>query len=119
MSKYKIVSIINLILGIIQMFSSAILYWNYRDLLFTVSNGITIGVDYQVNNVAVYSLIAFMLIMALINFFLGIKGLLRKVYEENWFKYKIIFIIVSFILTGIVSVLFNISTLLPLYRIIT
>ena len=65
------------------------------------------------SNAAVVILL--ILVMGLVNLFLSAKGLGKTKEKEKYFKYGIISVIASFLLTGILIGILNFSILLPIY----
>jgi len=111
-TKYKIIGIITLFLGLIQL----ILVLSF--LIFTVPRLIEIYRQFesQPNLTTVYTISALILTASFINLFLGVKNFQENKEKERYFNYSLISVIVTFFLGGILVSMLNLSALLPLYN---
>lgn len=113
MTKYNIVGIINIFLGIPQLLMAVIFPLSvfpkhvslYSDFYLNATPDFTSG----------YVAASIMLLIAITNLFLGAKGFTEKKEKNKYFKLGIVSAITTFFVTGILVVILNISIIPPLY----
>ncbi len=114
MTKYKIVGIIDLILGILQLLFSIVIplsvFSTLRQLYYAINT------HYQMNLMNVYVIVTLILLMAALNLFLGAKGLTGSKEKERYFKYGIISAVTTLFLTGILGSILIFSIISPIYN---
>jgi len=114
MTKYKIVGIIDLILGILQLLFSIVIplsvFSTLRQLYYAINT------HYQMNLMNVYVIVTLILLMAALNLFLGAKGLTGSKEKERYFKYGIISAVATLFLTGILGSILISSIISPIYN---
>lgn len=113
MSKYKIVAIIELFLGLLQLTSALAM------LLFVIPKLSSVYSDFNVKASPINSYIALILVllMGIVNLFFSFKLFANsKKNKEQYFKYGIISAISTFFLMGVFIGIANFSILSPLYN---
>ena len=114
MSKYTIVAAVNLFLGTAQAFISiAILFFTLPKLMGLYSEFDANPPSYM----SAYIGLSFILLIALANFFIGLK-LFSKSEEDKskYLKYGILLIAITIILSGLFMIIANLSVILPIYN---
>lgn len=114
MAKYKIVGIINLLLGGLQ-----IIYPLFA-LLFTLPRLTRLYSEFNAEGpsfTTTYLVLGFVIFVGLANLFLGLK-LFSKAegITKKYFKYGLALVIVSFLLMGLFSSIASLSIALPIYN---
>ncbi|OIO15500.1 hypothetical protein COV53_04035 [Candidatus Gottesmanbacteria bacterium CG11_big_fil_rev_8_21_14_0_20_37_11] len=114
MSKYKIVGIINLFLGIpilLLALSFFILIIPKLSQLYSEFHASS-----QVSITSSYAVTIILLLTASANIFLGIKGISISQKKDKYFKYGLLLVIVTFLFSGFFIGILNLSVLLPIYN---
>lgn len=114
MIKYKIVGIIDLLLGIPQLLISIVFPLSVFPKLGQVYSDI--NVNSQLNLTSGYVAVTLILIMAILNLFIGVKGFTESKEKEKYFKYGIISAVATLFLTGILTSIMISSIISPLYN---
>lgn len=114
MNKYKIVGIIDLLLGVPQLLMAIIFPLSVFPKLSQVYADF--NVSSQPNFTSGYVMVVLLLIISVVNLFLGIKGFIKSKQNEKYFKYGIISAVISFFLTGILGEILTTSVILPIYN---
>lgn len=114
MLRYKIAGAINLLLGFFQSLTSL------SFLFFTLPNMREFYFEFKVetpNFAMSYLVLGLVLLMGLINLFLGFKLILKtKEVTEKYFHYSVTLIVVSLILSGLYLSFLVGSAVFPLYN---
>lgn len=114
MTKYKIVGIIDLFFGISQFLISIIFPLSVFPELSKMYADF--NVNSQLNFTSGYIVVMFILIIAVTNLFLGVKGFTKTNEKDKYFRYGIISVVVTFFLTGILVAILNFSIISPIYN---
>lgn len=114
MTKYKIVGIINLFFGISLFLMSIFFLLSVFPKLSQMYADF--NVSSQLNLMSGYIVVLLIFIIAIMNLFLGAKGLTVSKEKEKYFKYGIISIVTTFFLMGILVAILNFSIISPVYN---
>jgi membrane protein implicated in regulation of membrane protease activity len=115
MNKYKVMGLINLIFGIMLLIISPIFPSFIIPGLGEMYEGMEI--DLQLPLIGVYVATALIFVSAIINLFVGIKGITKNNNKDKYFNYGIIAALISFFLPGVLAVILNFSVIYPIYNI--
>jgi len=114
MTKYKVVGVLDFLLGI------PILLLSVSFSIFVIPKLSQLYLEFNTNNsgniIFSYIIVLFLLIIAVANIFLGIKGFSNTSKKEIYFKYGLIMAVVTFILSGLLVGLMTLSVILPIYN---
>lgn len=112
MTKYKVVGLINIFFGVIQLLASASqLYLNIQLGNLYKEFNVQAGTNLIVAKVGLAMLFA----LALVNFYLGVKGLSQSKLKEVYFKRGIISAITSLAISVFVVIFLIVTIILPIY----
>jgi hypothetical protein len=116
MTKYKIVGILNISLGVLETiyaaFALIITLPKLNELYFELGAK-------RPSYTSTYLILGFILIIGLVNLFLGLKLFTKSEKREAYFIYALISLIASFFLGGIFSGIFTLSIIVPIYSLIS
>lgn len=115
MTKYKIVGILNFLLGIPLLLTSLIfaiftiprLSQLYKDMNVNISGNITRS----------YILVLIVLTFAITNLFLGIKGFSNTKKKDIYYKYGFIAVVITFLLSGFIVAIMTLSAIYTIYNV--
>ena len=114
MTKYKIVGMLNFLMGI------PILLLSLSFSIFIIPKLSQLYLEFNTNNsgniILSYIIVLVLLIIAIANIFLGIKGFSNTQKKEIYFKYSLIMALVTFIFGGVLVGLMILSVILPVYN---
>jgi hypothetical protein len=113
MTKYKIVGILNLFLGV-----SEIIYPLFA-LAFAITRLTTLysGFSTEVPSfISIYLILGVVISMGAGNLFLGFNLVSKSGKKDKYFKYALILLIASFLLGGILSGIATLSIISPIYN---
>ena len=114
MTKYKIVGIVDLFFGIPQLLISIVFPLSVFPKLSQMYSDF--NVNSQLNLTSGYIVVMLILIIAITNLFLGVKGFTETKEKDKYFKYGIISAVATFFLTGILVAILNFSIISPIYN---
>lgn len=114
MTKYKIIGILNFLLGIPTLLLSL------SFSIFVIPKLNQLYAEFNTNNsgnvILSYIIVLVLLIIAIANIFLGIKEFSNTQKKEIYFKYGVIMAVVAFLLGGVLTGLMTLSVILPIYN---
>lgn len=114
MDKYKIMSLVNLFFGVIQILFSVILPLFLIPGLKEMYSGMDI--DTGLSFTSVYVITIFSIIVGITNLILGIKGFTSNNKKDKCFKYGTVLAVISFFLPIVFVVILNFSVIYPIYN---
>jgi len=113
MTKYKIVGIVNLFLGALEIICPLFA------LIFTIPRITALYSEFNAEGpslVPTYLVLGILILMGIGNLFFGFNLISKSEKKDKYFKYALILIIASFLLGGVFSSIASLSVILPIYN---
>ncbi len=112
MTKYKVVGLINIFFGVIQILASVSqLYLNAQLGKLYAEFNVNAGSNLMVAKIGVIALLAF----ALYNLYLGMKNLSQSKQKDQYLKRGIVAAIVSLVISALAVIFLIVTIILPIY----
>jgi len=113
MTKYKIVGILNLFLGALE-----VIYPLFA-LIFTIPRLTMLYSEFGAEMpsfISTYLILGFVILVGAGNLFFGFNLVSKSEKKDKYFKYGLILLITSFLLGGVLFSIVSLSVILPIYN---
>lgn len=113
MTKYKIVGILNLFLGILETIYPLFAF------MFTIPRLTELYSEFGAEGPSfgiTYLTLSIIILMGIGNLFFGIKLFSKTENKDKYFKYALILVIASFLLGGVFTSFASLSVIMPIYN---